>query len=314
MLALGISTAPVITFNIAKPLETIRANASYSPAGLGWKLAVFRDSLDASALFGYLTPEPLHGAGSLSALVLGYASQHNLIPWALAGCLFTVPVLWRTRSRMPLLFGFTFLISTWLMMALSGGGGSAHHAVLLWPLPHFLIAISLAEAGSRLRRYRTLVMCLILPLLVGSNFLVLAQYEKQMRSQGLCTPWTDAIYPLADLLEQTASQGHFVVMDWGILNSVSLLKQGRIPMSLAPDVLSKPHMQGADDELVGRMLQRRDNIYIAHTPGNEFLVVENDRFRNIARRIGFHKESLRGVLDSKGHTIFEVYRMRTGGH
>ena len=52
-----------------------------------------------------------------------------------------------------ILFALIAMAVQWAQMAITvGAGGSVHHAILIWPLPQMLIAVSFAAASRRLGR------------------------------------------------------------------------------------------------------------------------------------------------------------------
>jgi hypothetical protein len=296
---LTLGALPLLVYNIVRPLQTVKENASPAGIQLGGKLAVLIHSLDGSALFGYLVQVPMGGP---------LASQRNLMPWAVAASLLALPFLWRTAARPAMLFAAVFVVVAWLAMIFSGGGGSAHHTVLLWPMPQLLVAVTLAEVSTHLKRFRTAAAAAATVFLVVSNLLVLSQYGKQLSRRELGMAWTDAIYPLAGYLE-TMRAHRQVMLDWGIVNSLCLLKKGSLPSAMGTGYLSRNSLEAGDYQGVAQMMADGRNIYISHVPGAEFFVRENERFRTIARDNGYQRDILRVIHDGRGKAAFEVFRL-----
>jgi hypothetical protein len=228
-LAFCVGALPLIVYNLAGPekFATVKGNLhrsnGLSSVWFVYKLRQLEGAWDGSSLFGYLVSEdagPKQGLPNsllerASFAVHGLAGGHrrNFMTAALCFALLLVPLPWRTPARRALLFGVIAIVVAWLHMALAGGGGAAHHAVLLWPLPHFVIAIALAEASLHLR-FGKWALAVLTALLVVGNLLVMNQYLCQFIRNGAPVTWTDAVYPLAEDLKQShASQ--ILLPDWG---------------------------------------------------------------------------------------------------
>ena len=82
-------------------------------------------------------------------------------------------------------------------------------------------------------RRGTLAVAIAVPLIAGSNLLVLNEYYNQAVRNGGSLNWTDAIFPLARALRGIPADLVFVA-DWGMLDSLRLLERGRLPVRVAP--------------------------------------------------------------------------------
>src|SRR5207302_11187398 len=59
----------------------------------------------------------------------------------------------RGAALKAILFALVAMVVAWAQMAVTvNAGGSVHHAILLWPLPEMVIAVSVAAASRRLGR------------------------------------------------------------------------------------------------------------------------------------------------------------------
>jgi hypothetical protein len=176
-------------------------------------------------------------------------------------------------------------------------------------MPQLLVAVTVAEVSTHLKRFRTAAATIATALLVVSNLLVLSQYAKQLSRREVAMVWTDAVYPLAGYLE-TMRAHRQVMLDWGIVNSLCLLTKGSLPTAIGTERLSKNNMEAGDFKLVAEMMADGRNIYISHVPGAEFFVRDNERFRAIARDNGYQRDILRVIHDGRGKPAFEVFRLR----
>src|SRR5205823_15091101 len=97
-----------------------------------------------------------------------------------------------------ILFALTAMIVAWVQMAITAkAGGSVHHAILLWPLPQMLIAISFAAASRRLRTAGIPAVAAILAVMMISGLLVTNEYYSLIVRNGGNQNWTDAIFRLS---------------------------------------------------------------------------------------------------------------------
>ncbi|MEO8659998.1 MAG: hypothetical protein ABI693_16125 [Bryobacteraceae bacterium] len=204
--------SPFLWYNATHNLATFRDNGKLSAEHLTYKASVARDTLDGSALFGYLvtegnSPLPRRSLAAVAALV------------ALAFLLIRGP--YRRLALVLTLVAFT----SWLFMCLSGGGWGAHHIVLLWPAAQVLIALALAGLERR-------VAIAIGALLVLSNVAVTARYVQLAETAGPAPLWSDAMEPLTRTLQQLQPT-EVVAVDWGIAHPLLLLSAGRLPISIA---------------------------------------------------------------------------------
>ena len=94
------------------------------------------------------------------------------------------------------------MIVAWAQMAVTANaGGSVHHAILLWPLPQMVIAISFAAASRRLGSAGIPAVALVLVALMISGMLVTNEYFCLIVRNGGSLNWTDAIFRLSDYLK-----------------------------------------------------------------------------------------------------------------
>jgi hypothetical protein len=204
-----------------------------------------------------------------------------------------------------------FFTVAWLQMALtSGAGASAHHVILLWPGPQVVVAVAFAALAARWRR-GVVGLALILAILSASNLLVLNHYFEQIVRNGTALNWTDAIQPLSECMKRTPARQVFV-MDWGIFDSLRLLNGGRLALRVGSDPFAKEELSEAESQEIFSWISDPENVFIAHTPGNEFYPGLTPRLEDFSRQAGFQKEILHRVSDTRQRTMFEVFRFSRG--
>jgi hypothetical protein len=99
--------------------------------------------------------------------------------YAIALAVFAVPLWWRSSSRRAAVFAIVFLLVAFWAMAVVRYTGSAHHIVLLYPMPHLLVGAVVTAL-----RPRWLAMGVGATLVIG-NLLVVNQYISEFERNGL---------------------------------------------------------------------------------------------------------------------------------
>jgi hypothetical protein len=311
-----VGAAPLLLFNFKSRGETIRGNAAVSAADLRAKAGVLGYSLDGSLLFGWIsaseapaTPRAPNGAAERAATwlvgVMGRRERHYL-PWAFALAVLALPLLWRTKARALLLFGLVSFAVGWLQMALTAGTGSAaHHTLLLWPLPQFVVAIALTEV---LRRWRAVAATAIV-LLAGANLLVVNQYFADTIRNGPALAFTDASSALSELLLEK-STGQVFVTDWGLMDTLRFLGRGRLKLRLATDLTAKTSLAAGERARLREWIGSEGNWFAGHTDGREYYQGSTQRLKQFATEEGFTTETLAVVADSHGRPTCELLRFQ----
>ncbi|MGI8992618.1 MAG: glycosyltransferase family 39 protein [Bryobacteraceae bacterium] len=312
IVAFIVGAFPLLIYNVKLGNRTIGLNASFRFDEIGPKAHVLWRSLDGPVLFGWMVNDPdgTKAAQPANAFArisvwLSNASgtpQSDLLGPALVAAVLLLPMLWRTRVRKPILFALAVGFMTWMQMAITrNAGGAAHHTVLLWPLPHLVIALAFSEISRVLSRVSRAGFALVVAaacLVVGANALVVNQYFAQAVQYGGALNFTDAIYPLSDYLNNSPGETIFV-NDWGMQNCLRLLLRGRSTIQFSAD---------ADKQTMRRRLAAPKQAFVCHTEGNEFYPGSSARLQSIAEESGYRKAGDNVIGDSHGRAIFEVFR------
>ena len=311
---------PLLWFNFKSRGETVRGNAALSLAELPAKAGVLRYSLDGSLLFGWVVtdqapPTPRGPSGVVEEASLGLADaaglrEQGFMLWGCGLAVLLLPWLWRTPARAPVLFGLVSFAAGWFQMAITQGAGmAAHHTLLLWPLPQLVVAVALAEASRRIARAGPVVLLAAVALLAGSNLLVLNQYLADAVRKGPGLDFTDAVHPLARLLLKEPA-GQVFAADWGMLDSLRFLSQGKLRLRVASDLTGKPSLTGEERKKLREWIAGPGDIFVGHTEGREFNRGSTARLRQFASENGYASETLAVVPDSYGRSTYEVFRFR----
>jgi hypothetical protein len=312
--ALCLGTLPLIVYNLTGPekFATVRGNmhrgTGFSLIWFVYDLRQLESTWEGSALFGYLvsedagprpgSPHSLLERFSFAVHGLTGDRRQNSMTLALCGALLLIPLLWGTRARKLMLFSAIAIVVAWVHMALAGGGGAAHHAVLLWPLPHLFIAVALAEGSVRVR-FGKWALAAVVGLLAIGNVLVTNQYLYQFIRNGTAETWTDAVYPLASDLKQ-AHASQVLLPDWGVTDALCVLNRDSPPTHLVQD----PFLGDSS------ILSDANAIWVDHAPGREVWKGVHDRVLAAARRAGFEPVMLRTYYDRNGRPMFQTFKFR----
>ncbi len=311
---------PLLIYNIRRPLETFRGNASFSTQDLYPKIQLLPYTIDGSALFGYLVEEdwpvtqnqPVTAVEKASvglAAIVG-ERRSSLYWYAFAGSVLLVPVLWFTAWRRPALYCVAAMGLSWgQMLATTGAGGGVHHSILLWPLPLMLIAIALVCVAEKMGAAGRSFVVIATVLLCGSGLLVMNHYTAQAIRNGSPGSWSNAIFPLSATLRKYAPSKIFLA-DWGMTDNLRLLDEGRLPLFLASGPLMNDEPAQEDVARLGLMLAEKSAVFVSNTDDRQVFPGVNPRLKKLASELGYRRELLEVVRDSNGRPCFEIFRFQ----
>lgn len=315
--SLLVGALPLVIYNARNNLKTFRGNAKLSWSEVAPKWVPAKSTLDGSALFGYLVREEWEkqsitlAPGSFAALSFNLRTRtgEHRQSWGYVGFLLAagaIPLWWTCRRAV--LFCLIYLGGAWLLMAAThDAGASAHHAVLLWPFPQFVIAIAIGCLAERFNRLGMALAGLIMGLLVTQNLLVLNQYYTQASRFCGGTVWTDAIEPLRQSIVNRKPQA-VNTMGWGLDYTLTMLEKGTLPLRHAAGYVADEKPGVDDQNAIRAILNEPNGIFVGHTAELELQPGITKRFETVANGFGFQKEMLESIPDRCGRPTFEVYR------
>jgi 4-amino-4-deoxy-L-arabinose transferase-like glycosyltransferase len=302
---------PLVMYNIHSHLGTLRQNALPDDTPISVKIQVLRATFDGSGLIDFLnapddaTPAPhapstaLERASAFLADAAGHPRHYWMI-YAFLVALLLAP-LGSPRDRRLVWFCLLSMAIIWAQMAwTTKSGTSIHHTILMWPLPQVIMGVSFSAASRRLKKAAIPALAAVLAVLAGGGVLVTNEYYTAMARNGGTGQWTTAITPLVDFL-RTQQASAIYSMDWGFINILAVLEQGRLPLSLdQPD----------DESKIALMLAHTDVLFVTHTPEQAVFPERSAAFLASAARQGYRQEVVKVIGDKYGRRIFVVYRMR----
>jgi len=290
-----LGASPLLIFNVKTHWSTFRGNVKRDTAELSGKARMLMNTVNGQGLFGYLTDEDWQTPNPhpVSTGLSGAAGhpRHTLMFYDFLLALLLTPFAGRRTFR-TVAFCTIALAVAWIQMALTANtGGSVHHTILLWPLPLWIVAVSLT---SVMRPPALLAVFGIV--LVGSNLLVVNEYHVMMARDGGSVSWSDAIFPLTERLKQT-NPPVVLCTDWGIQDSLRLLGRGALTTY---DVTG-----GIDNPAV---FTDPAFLFVGRTRELEVFQGNRDRVVAAAAARGYRRVDTATVADSFGRPTFEVYR------
>ena len=317
VLGFVIGGAPLVLYNVRHGLKTFRGNAKIDWSEVAPKWVHAKSTLDGSALFGYLVREewektsvqPPNGLPSASFALreaVGERRQSFGYWMFLAGAV-AIPLWWPRRRAV--LFALVYLACAWtLMAATKDAGASAHHVVLLWPFPQFVIAMTLAGLTTR-GRWGMIAAGVIVGVLSTQNFLVLNQYYTQGTRFCGGTVWTDALEPLHQAIRNRAQNAPAVnLLGWGTEFSLTMLEKGKLPLRNASVHVGEENPSTDDRNAIQAILAEPGALYVAHVEDQELQPGLVKRFDNQAKSFGYRREEVQRIDDRCGRPMFELFR------
>ena len=317
-LAFSVGAAPLIYYNVVEPLTTLRSNANWDASNIHGKALLLVNTLSGQALFGFINNENPAGHPTVPATAIERISlrlsdlsggpQNGLMGYALLGALLLLPWLWSTPARRPILFAFITMAIAWVQMLLGHNvGGGVHHTILLWPFPTLIVATAFAEASRRAGRIGKPLLGVAVVLLAGANVLVTNEYYAQLVRNGAAVTWSNAIFPLSDLLMRVKPPAVYID-DWGMFDNLRLLNRGRLPLQVGIDSSARTRLDPQERSAVLVRIADPDSVFVTHPDGAEQFPGINKKLLEITTEAGYRQEMLARIPDRNQRVIFEVFR------
>ncbi len=299
--ALGflLGAAPLIAYNVANSFPTFHAPSGFTTHEIyPKKLAILGATAEGAVLLGYLNnqdyaPMPRQPRNALEQFsfwlrhLTGPRRRNGLI-WALIVALLGLPFLYRTSALKTAIFCLIAMSVAWFQIAITKEVGSAHHVVLLWPLPMLLLGAVFAQAAARWGRIGRVAVLLGIGWLLVVNLLLTNQYLYQFARNGSPGSWTDAIYPLAAGLPR-ADASRIALIDWGMSLPLDVLDRGRLPLVWAADPFL-PQPQGKEPPAPDPNLLKDPRVlWLGHTGRQRAVRGVNAGVDRFAQKEGYAK-------------------------
>jgi hypothetical protein len=243
---------------------------------------------------------------------LGGIFRSQVYPYAFVGAALALLVLLalpRFRShRKGGLFVLGLILLIFLQSVITVSGLWPTHFFLLLPLVALILGL-VASLLPLVLPWRRLGWALGLALFLGlfaSSLGVSLQYHQALSRTGGLSAHSDAIYRLAQVLEQRGVPNP-QAMDWGIKSSIQILTQGRVnPVEVFQ---YQPQPDQTFYDLVFKAMQSPRQLYIFRSP--ELTVYPRfEAFAGLAQRLGIEPVLEETVTQRDGKPLYLVYGVR----
>jgi len=267
----------LIRYNVRSHGGTFAMNEGMRLANISDKPIHVRAMLEGSGLMGYLVQEDNYTTTRWSLLVY---------------VMLAAALLALASRRAALIFPLVAALLTWLAMSMTkDGGGTIHHAVLLYPLLHWMAAAAFTQWPVA----RPAVIALA-ALLAADNVRLVNVHRDNVIRLGSGPFWTDAIYPLARRVRERQPKA-IRLYDWGMQDNLIVLTASRLPITAANPPFDEQAFTAVPDALWISAVQER-------IPG------VNQGLAEAAARAGFEKIVRERIRDRHGREVFELAEYR----
>lgn len=322
VLALGftLGAAPFLYYNWVKPLNTLKANLQVDDQSVASKLISLDRTLDGSGLMGYIVREDPEGpvqnlkyAEKIPLFLndkLGNPRQ-SLQHLLLVAVLLLAPIVcWFGPYRRAALFFLLGGVLTYAQMLLTrGAGSSAHHTILLWPVPQILLALLLAQAALFWPRRGAALAALMVVSCAVSNLGVYNTYLAHFIACGPTWHWSDAIRPLVYEIGRTPGRLVFAA-DWGITQQIEWYGNGRIGYHRYSDGIVVGLPEPTSVAPLEKYMADPATLFVTHSEGREAFPGVRRKLLDFAAGRGYTDSIVKTIQDRHGATIFELHEFR----
>jgi 4-amino-4-deoxy-L-arabinose transferase-like glycosyltransferase len=313
--SLALGAFPLLVYNVKNHFVTFRSNAHFDTSEIPHKINIMHRTINGYGLLEYLVNWPSSPAprAAVSGIALAAAKLHAvsgdrltnwMVPaWIAAGVL----SIWllATPVRRTLLFCFIAFMLGWAQMVFTKGtGGSAHHTILLWPLPELFLGVVFAEASCRIGRAGVPLLTAAVCLLAAANVVNLNEYLYQFVRFGSTKYWTDAMDALPDEIRGMHA-AHICIVDWGIYDSLTALTRGDLPAAFVPGPFIDMVETDDDRQQAQDLFSQPGTLFVTHTDEQQIFPNVNARLERLARETGYHKSAVVIWRDRNGRPIFQ---------
>jgi hypothetical protein len=291
LLCFAAGAYPWIRHNVRSGGATFEETGHFSTEGVGRKITNFYNDLNGVSLLGYMirdrvpeSAQPAVPAGAAARAVVWLARTLKFPRRSFGGAVFVLCFLVALYLGGQARIAALMLAGGFTLMALTRGGGMwGYHAIVLWPLPQIVMALVLTP-------WRHRIACIIVGFCAVSALLVTNTHFAQLHLYSGSAIWSDAVYRLPATLERHLKTNPVGVIDWGVLEPMQLLGNGKLQLIQAID----------------RTEVKRGMIYAGHAPGLEVFPDASTRLTADALRAGCTLRVIDTVPDSLGVPIFQL--------
>jgi hypothetical protein len=239
----------------------------------------------------------------------------SFIPLCLLGSVVVLAVLALTRTlqrQVGYRVLFVSLISLGILFKfwITPGAEKIHHAFMLYPFPHMLMAIiyggALAAWSERSRQLRRLAggaVLLALLTTVAWDAVIFSHGVARLRTEGARRRWSEVSYDLAAYLRQLSGR-HIVFLDWGFLHAQRLLLVDA-PVSLEERYLLRSPEE--DIRALRLLIERPGAVFVLFSPRRDVIPSYQAYFLRALEDAGGRPWTRTEFVQKDGQPLYEVY-------
>jgi len=198
------------------------------------------------------------------------------------------------------------------------GGLSPYHLLILLPLPQVMISLFICDAGVLLRgahssdwvgRILSVAPLAVVMVIVVLDLGVIKNYHVAMDETGGVGMFSDAIYDLADYLEDHDMTTPLAV-DWGFGKNIQFLTKGAVNPVEIFQYSSEPDEEFSRE--VFKRLSNPNNLYLFHSA--QFAAFRRyEAFETVVRQANKAIQLERTFYQRDGTPVYYLYRATTPG-
>ena len=335
MVAFAIGCSPLIAFNLTHGMQTFHGHGitiGRWGESLIYRYNLFYSTFDGGAVYDVVNRMDLgdyaalpqkgsvKGLDAILSFLAGLPLRGTLMPQFFVLALIGLLLLWlcgRLASARVMLFFLIQFATTAFFIYLSDDATGPHHTIMVYPVPHIVIAsclvelLRLGEAPGWLRRGALrFSSCLCIIALVASQVIIDARYAWSFQAKGGTGSWSDAIYGLAAYARSQPDKT-FLLMDWGFSTQLLLLSGARI----RKEEIFASIEDASGDEKQNRMqpyLRMPNAVMVFHAPPFEtFPLLES--FQKAAQQKGMIVNPVKTFFHRDGTPVYRLIEISYPG-
>lgn len=225
------------------------------------------------------------------------------------------------KSQSDILRASLFIVLIGILITvqviLTPHAGGPHHALMVYPLHHFLIAAAGLLLATTLNRFvrnaGTLLVAGILSILVWSQLATVNEYWKAFAQQrSFDTDWSPEIYRLADYLNHNVNQVDSIISaDWGFHTQLMALghPQSRTKYLELWTIFNDLHEKDAQYKrwVHETFFEKKRLFVLLRAHGLSELRNVRQNFSSFASEFSMHTELVRRFEDAADRRLYEVF-------
>lgn len=261
-------------------------------------------------------------SGDFFSYTGGSYANKIYVPLFIAAFLYCLVVSFlpvKSMNRKKIGFIFVLFITLFILSCFTIGGLTPHHLLILLPLPQIMISLFIYDAVRLLltrfnpsdwaRRVLTIVPLTVVMVIVILDLGVMRGYHVAMNETGGVGMFSDAIYDLADYLEENDTTTPLAV-DWGFRKNIQLLTKGAVNPVEIFQYSQEPGEEFSRE--VFKRLSDPNNLYLFHNA--QFAAFRRyEAFETVVRQTNKAIQLERTFYQRDGTPVYYVYRVMTPG-